>query len=224
MKKLLILGLTLALLAPAAEARKKKGKAGKITDNVFRDDKYGFELTIHENWKPKIGKPKENVRLRLTQRQYGIPSDYMDAKDYTLMPQVILYVDTTSFGAHMFIDSLTSKAYQSKQKKAILKEFEFLNEPDLIPKRRSRLEIAGESALLWRGEAKYMKEIQESASSMSGKRVRRSYGGAIVAVKGGEYIFLFQIMTELEYFEPVMQEILPTIKNLVLPGDDEDED
>jgi len=30
-------------------------------------------------------------------------------------------------------------------------------------------------------------------------------------------------MTELEYFEPVMQEILPMIKNLVLPGVDEDE-
>ena len=221
MKKLLILGMALILLAPTIEARKKQKKAGTITDKVYHDDKYGIDLTLHENWKVKVGKEKDNVRLRLTQRKYEIPSDYIDAPDYTKVPSVTMYIDTTSFGVHVFIDSLISEVYKSNQKKAILKEFDFLNERDVVPKRRSRLEIAGESALIWKGEAKYTKEVSESATSSMGKFVKRSYGGAIVAVKMGENILLFHVMTEWEYFEPVMQEVLPMITSLVILEEDE---
>ena len=212
MRQFLLLSLALLVLAPATEARKKQKKA-----------KYGFELTLHENWKPKISKDKDKQRILLTQRKYDVPSDYIDAPNYTHTPQLIMYVDTTTFGVHAFIDSLTSEDYRSKQKKEILKEFEFLNEPDRVPKRRSRMEIAGESAVLWKAQAKYMKEIQESASSMSGKRVRREYGGAVAAVKVGDNIVLFHLMTEWEFFESVLAEVLPMIKSLVVPTADEDE-
>jgi hypothetical protein len=209
------------MFAPAVGARKKQKKAGTIADNVYHDDKYGFDLTVHENWKVKINKDKNKARLLLTQRNFTIPSDYIDAPDYTHTPQLVLYVDTTTFGVHTFIDSLTSDNYSSKQKKEILKEFEFLNERDLIPKRRSRMEIAGESGVLWKAQAKYMKEVQRSASSASGKRVRREYGGAIAAVRLGENIVLFHLMTEWEYLEPVLVEVLPMIKSLAVPQEDE---
>jgi hypothetical protein len=220
MKRLLILGLTLALLAPATQARKKQGKAGKITDNVFLDSKYGFSITVHENWKAKPGKAKKNVRLRLTQRKYGIPSDYTRSPDYTKIPMLVVYVDTTSLGVHAFIDSLTNVDYRSKQKKAILKEFDFLGEPELIPKRRSRIEIDGNSGLIWKGQAKYTKEIQESASSIGGKRVKSSYGGAIAAVKIGKNIILIHLMTEWGYFDQVMLEVLPMISGMTFEEDE----
>ena len=221
MKRFVILCLALAVCAPAVNARKKQKKAGTITDSVYHDNQYGFDLTLHENWKAKISKDKEKARLLLTQKNFAIPSDYIDAPDYTHTPQLVLFVDTSTFGVHTFIDSLTSDEYSSKQKKEILKEFEFLNEPDRVPRRRSRLEIAGESAVLWKAQAKYMKEVMESASSTSGKRVRREYGGAIAAVKVGENVILFHLMTEWEFFEPVLLEVLPMIKSLVVPQEDE---
>lgn len=220
MKRLLILGLTLALLAPATHARKKQAKAGKVIDNVFTDSKYGFKMTVHENWKSKVGKAKSNVRLRLTQRKYGIPSDYIKAPDYTKIPMVVVYVDTTSLGVHAFIDSLTNVDYKSKQKKAILKEFDILNEVELIPKRRSRIEIAGKSALIWKGQARYTKEVSESASSATGKWVKSEYGGAIAAVKVGKNIILIHVMTEWGYFDPVMYEVLPMITGLTFQEDE----
>ena len=222
MKRLLILCLMLMMCAPVVNARKKAKKAGTITDNVYHDDTYGFDITLHENWKVKISKDKKKVRLLLTQKNYAIPSDYTEAPDYTYTPQVVMYVDTSTFGVHAFIDSLTAENYRSKQKNEILKEFEFLNEPDRVPKRRSRMEIGGESGVLWKAQANYMKEISESASSASGRRVRRQYGGAIAAVKVGDNIVLFHVMTEWEFFEPVLAEVLPMIQSLVVPQDDDE--
>ncbi len=222
MKRLLMLGIAVLLLVPAVQARRKQGKAGKIADNVYRDNKYGFELVLHENWKAKVGKDKDQIRLRLTQRNYGVPADYIDAKDYTTIPQLVIYVDTTSFGPHVFIDSLTNDAYRSEQKKEILKEFEILNENELIPKTRSRLEIGGQSALLWKGQAKYTKEVQASASAISGKRVKSSYGGAIAAVKQGDNIILFYVMTEWGFFDPVMAEVMTVVQSLKFPQEEED--
>jgi hypothetical protein len=222
MKKLLLLVLALLLTVPTADARRKGKKAGKITGNVFRDNVYGFELTIHDNWKAKIGKEGENVRLYMTAKNYGIPSDYLDAKDYTKVPELVVFVDTSSFSAHTFIDSLSSPSFKSGQKSDILKEFAILNEPELIPMQRSRMEIGGESALLWKAQAKYKKEVSTSVRSTSGKLVNRTFGGAIAAVRIDNYIVLFQVMSEWEYFDAVLGEALPMIESLKFEEEDED--
>jgi len=222
MKKLLYFGLALLLLVPSADARRKGKKAGELTGNVFRDNEYGYEITVHENWKAKVGKAGDQVRLFLAQRNYGIPTDYMDAKDYTKIPELIIFVDTSSMAAHVFIDSLISPDFKSGQKSDVFKEFAILNEPDLVPMQRSRLEIAGQSALIWKVQAKYKKDIQTSSTSMSGKTVRRSYGGAIAAVRVDNFIVLFQVMSEWEYFEAVLKEAQPMIQSLkILQTEDE---
>ena len=214
MKKLLLLVLALLLMVPTADARRKGKKAGEITGKVFRDNVYGFELTLHDNWKAKIGKDGENVRLYLTARNYGVPSDYQVDPNYTKVPDLVVFVDTSSLSAHTFIDSLTSPNFKSGQKSEILKDFAILNEPELIPMQRSRMEIGGESALLWKAQAKYKKEVQDGANSMSGKIFYRSYGAAIAAVKIDNYIVLFHVMSEWEFFDAVLKEAQPMIESL----------
>jgi hypothetical protein len=221
MKRILICGLFLILAAPVADARRQQKKAGEIVGDTFKDHDYGFELKLNENWKPKIAKEGEKVRLNLEQRNFSIPMDYLNSKLYTQAPTMLMYVDTTSLGAHAFIDSLTSPNYKSDQKNAIKKEFEILNEPEQIPMPRSRLEIAGQSALVWKVQAKYKKEVASSSSSMSGSMLNRSYGGAIAAVKIGDKIVLFYVITEWEFFEPVMKEVLPMVESLKVVQEDE---
>lgn len=221
MKRILITGLVLLLAVPAVEARRQAKKAGEIIGDTYRDNRYGFELKINNNWKAKLGKEEGSVRLTLTQRDYGIPADYVDAKDYTKIPQLIVFVDTSSLGAHVFIDSLMSPTFKSGQKNAIYKDFEILAEPELVPMQRTRMEIAGQSALMWKAQAKYKKEVQTSASSSTGKFVNRSYGGAIAAVKMGNYIVLFNVVTEWEFFEPVLQEAQPMIESLKILQEEE---
>jgi len=185
MKNMLLIVLSLMMLAPLTEARRKKAKAGKIIDNVYHDSKYNFSLTMHKNWKAKIRKDKNNVRLTLTQKDYAIPPDYLDAPDYTKVPKITIYVDTCSLGAPAFLDSLIDENYKSKQKKNIIKEFDFLQEQEIIPRGRGRWNLKSESGIIWKAMARYMKEVQTSAGSVGGKRVRAEYGGAIAGVKRG---------------------------------------
>ena len=220
MKRLIIIGIALLLAAPTVDARRKGAKAGTIENNLFTDEDNGIELTINDNWKAKLGKEKDKIRILLTKRTYDVPADYIDAPDYTQIPMLIVYVDTTTLGAYAFIDSLMSETFKSKQKDEIAKDFEILNERDIVPKKRSRFEVDGEAGLVWSAQAKYMKEIQSSMGSSSGTRVRRSYGGAVAAVKKGDKIVLFHIMTEYEFFDPILAQAMEIIQSLKFLDED----
>jgi len=219
MKKLVIFILVGLMMAPMADARRKKPKAGEVDGDVYTDNRFGFQLTIHEEWKERVNKDEDRVRLTLTKKNYGIPTDFLNAPDYTKIPRITVFVDTTSLGAHDFIDSLMSETYESDQKNDIIKEFEILQRTDIydgevVPRGRSRLEVDGESGLMWKGQVKYKQIVQTSASSVGGKLVRSSYGGAIGAVKHGDNIYLFHVMCEWPYVATVLAEVEMTIRSV----------
>jgi len=223
MRKLMLMVLVIALCLPNAQARRKKDKAGKVTDHVFVDKKFDYSLKISEGWKYKVQANKSNYRISLIQKNYQIPSDYLDAEDYTQIPKVILWVGETKLGEGPFIDSLLSDSYRSDAKKDILKEFELINDnsagsgterEDLVPMGRSTFEIDGHKANLWKGKAKYTKNVALSASSSGGKRVKSAYGGSLIAVKEGDKILVFHMMCEWPYFNPVQAEVMEMINTL----------
>ncbi|MBU0982451.1 MAG: hypothetical protein KKA42_01170 [candidate division Zixibacteria bacterium] len=217
MKKWIVFGLLMLMVIPATEAGRRKAKAGKIDNDVYTDSRYGFQMPIHENWKPRVEKDESDVRLILTQRNYAIPPDYLNAQDYTKVPRVVVYVDTCSVNEHQFIDSLTSYDYKSDQKNAIMKEFDFLHEMEIIPKGRSRLSVGDVSGTIWKGESKYTKEIQVGSSS-GATRVKGSYGGAIMALKPDRNtIVLIHMMCEWDYYDDVLREVESMVAGMVFP-------
>jgi len=97
------------------------------------------------------------------------------------------------------------------------KKFDFLNEQEIIPQGRKPFQIGDNlTAYQWLGEAKYMKAVQTSASSVGGKRVNSSYGGALVAVKkdNSDTVLVFHIMCEHEFFDNVFQQAIAMINTL----------
>lgn len=220
MKKLALFTLALLMLFSAADAGRKKPKAGVIKDGIYTDSKHNFEFAIHDNWKPRISKDEKKVRIALTQKNYAIPSDYVSAPDYTHVPRLVVYCDTTSFSVHTFIDSLTSDKFKSDQKKKIIREFDFLQERDIIPKGRKRFSIGEASGLMWKGQSKYVKEVSTSASSVGGKRVYGSYGGVVFAIKKGNNIVLFQLMCEWPYYESILKEVMSVVNSFKWPDSD----
>jgi len=214
MGRFLLIILAFAMVAPVAQGGRKKAKAGEIKENVYTDAKYGFRLTLHENWKPRVNDADDAARLVLTQRNYAIPTKYKDAPDYTKIPRLVVYVDTTSTSAPVFIDSLVSQNFKSKQKSAMVGELEFLQEKDITPKGKARIELAGTTGFFWKGQSKYVKEIAESASATTGRREYGNYGGAIYAVNRDQYIILFHVMCEWEFYETVVAEAESIIKSI----------
>jgi len=219
-KRLIIFGALLLLIAPTADARRKRDKAGSIQDGVYTDKKYEFTMKLDEEWKVSIMKDEKPFRVVLVQKNYAIPNDYQDAPDYTKVPKVVVYADTTSTGIFAFVDSLFSDSYSSDQKNEIRKEFEFLNEHEIVPRGVKRLEVGGEKGVLWQGQAKYVKEVATSASSIGGKRVYGAYGGAIIGAKKGDLMVLFHVMSEWQYFPGVLQQALQFVETFTWGSDE----
>ncbi|MBN1213248.1 MAG: hypothetical protein JXA92_11805 [candidate division Zixibacteria bacterium] len=216
MKKLIIIFSLILLMVSFADARRKVKKSGEIKDNVYTDAEYGFKLTLNDEWKSTVKKEKENFRLVLVKKNYDIPMDYKDAPDYTQVPRIVVYADTSTVPTLAFIDSLVSDTYKSDQKKEILKEYEILNEQEIIPKGHKPLSIGKSEAkgFQWLAQAKYTKEVATSISSLGGQRVYGSYGGAIIAVKNGNNILLFHMMCEYQFFESIFNEMLQIVNTL----------
>ncbi|MDZ4722430.1 MAG: hypothetical protein SGI97_00740 [candidate division Zixibacteria bacterium] len=214
MKQMLFAALVLAIACSSAEAGRKKEKAGDLEGRIYQDNSYDFSLTVNENWRSKIGAEKSNFRLILTQTNHNIPPDYLETPDYAQVPRLAIFADTTTLSASAFLDSLLSRSFASKQKSEILKEFDILSEPDVVPKGKKPMTLAGQTAMRWDGQAKYMKEVSLSASSVGGKRINSSYGGSIVAVKKDNTVILFHLICEWPSYEQVSGEAMSIINSL----------
>ena len=219
MKRLVITCFLIVFAFSIADAGRRRPQSGKVKDNVYVDSKYGFKITLDEGWKHSLRKENDNFRLLLTKRKYEIPADYVDAPDYTQIPRIIVWTDTTSLPTFAFLDSLVSESWNTKQKKELLKEFEIIasdissgsRREKYIPRGRKPVDLSGEQAILWQAKSTYVKNVAVTSSGSASKRVIGAYGGAIVVVKKGNRAFAFHLMTEWAYFEGNLKEALGII-------------
>jgi len=232
MKKLILACLVLVLFVPSLQARKKKEEAGKVKDLVYTDKKYDFSFSINKGWNYNIQANKENFRVVLTQKNYETPHDYTDTPEYTKVPRIVVYADTSSISALVFLDSLVSGTYSSEQKKEILREFEILNEQAVeegterdktVTRKRRTITIDELSAALWEGKANYRKYVSTSISAIGGRRVYGAYGGGVVVAKKDNTIVLFHVISEWDYFANIMRDALTMITTLNWGGEEKEE-
>jgi len=222
MKKHIVLTFIMSLGISTAFAGRQKDFSGTVDNNVYKDKKYNFTLSLNDDWKFTLQKNEDNFRLLLTQRNYDIPQAYINAPDYTQIPRVVLWTDTTSLHPFAFLDSLVSDTWRSNQKKELLKELEILStvpasgtqREQAIPRGRKPVELGGVQGVMWQAKSKYIKEIETSAGSLAGTRINGAYGGAIVAVKHDNRVYVFHLMTEWDFFEAVLQQALKIIGTL----------
>ncbi len=231
MKRIVIACFLLIFAASIAEAGRRRPRSGKVKDNVYVDSKYGFKITLNKGWKHSLRKENDNYRLLLTKRKYEIPSDYTNAPDYTQIPRIIIWTDTTSLPTFAFLDSLVSETWNTKQKKELLKECEIIasdissgsRRERFIPRGRKPVVLSGEQAILWQAKSTYVKEVAVSSSGLASKRVYGAYGGAIVVVKKGNRVFVFHLMTEWSYFENNLKETLNIISTFEFTSESDKE-
>jgi hypothetical protein len=223
MRRLLILFLLMAVCVPISQARRQQKKAGVVKKHVYTDSRYGFRLTLDDGWSFKIGKDEDGHRLFLTQKNYEIPTDYLDAEDYTKVPRLVVWAGETSLGATAFLDSLLSDSYESDLKKDVIRESDIINPMSasgtaklekLIPTARRTLEIAGASGVYWAGRVNYMMEVALSASTTSGKRVRGAYEGSLLLLKKDKTLLVFSTVSERNAFDNVMVQVMKMINSL----------
>jgi hypothetical protein len=214
MKRAIIVFAILAMLVASAEARRRREPAGTISNMTYQDNSFGFQLKLSDNWSTKVRNADDNFRLVMMQKKYGTPARYSNAPDYTQIPRIVVYADTSSLSATALLDSILSPTYKSKQKRDVLKEFDLLAQPDLVPRDKRIVTLDGETGVMWEASANYTKDISVSASSAAGMRVQGSYSGVIVAVKKDNTVVLFHMMCESDFFDPVVQEMMGIVNSL----------
>jgi hypothetical protein len=210
--------LAVLVCLSSVHARRKVVKAGSVSESVYTDRTYDFSLKLNEGWKYKINPDKNNFRIVMTQKKWEAPAYYQNAEDYTKVPRLVIWCDTTTLGVFPFVDSLVAEEYRSDQKKELMKELEILvNEPGwepLVPRGRKTKEIAGEKAVHWKGQVSYTMYVSLSSSSKANKRVKGKYGATIVAVKKENTMVLFYMMCEWDYYQRIEAEIMEIVSSL----------
>ena len=223
MKRLLLIAVAIMICLPSADARRRSPKAGKVKDGWYVDSKYDFKMNLpSDNWKVSLGDEDDDTRLVLIQKNYQVPSYYLDAEDYAQVPRLTVFMAESDMGAVAFRDSLVSKTYDSDQKNNILREFEILNRQslgdmerdELITKSRPTPYINDLRAAEWFGDVGYTKNVTLSVSSQGAKRVRGRLSGAVVVVKNGNKMLLFHAISEDNAFEAVWNELQPVVESL----------
>jgi len=231
MKRIIITCLLIIFAVSIADAGRRRAQSGKVKDKVYMDSKYGFKITIDEGWKHSLRKENDNFRLLLTKRKYEIPAEYINAPDYTQIPRIIIWTDTTSLPTFAFLDSLVSSTWNTKQKKELLKEFEIISSDissgsrreKFVPRGRKPVRLSGEQAILWQAKSTYVKDVAVTSAGLASKRVYGAYGGAIVVVKKGNRAFVFHLMTEWSFFESNLKETLDIISTFEFSGESNNE-
>ena len=214
MKRLVIALIMVALVFGIADARKKKSKAGEFDDGVYTDGKFNFSMVIPEDvWNISIKKDKSQIRLILTKKVFDIPIAYTQDPGYTKTPKVTVYVDTTSWSAKMFVDSLLNSEYKSDQKKEVLQNCEILF-GDYTPKRNSKLQIGEIQGVMISGEQKYTKQIPDVITDF--------YGGAIFFAKQDQTLYIFHMICENKYFATEYEDFVKLLEGLKFPSEKTD--
>lgn len=218
MKRIFIFLMSVLLLAGfTVEAKRKSPKAGKVKDGVYTDSKYKFKMTLPEDWKFKINKKDDPIRVVLIQKNYQIPPDYIDAPDYTYVPRIVAFAGTSDMNVFAFMDSLLSDSYDSDIKGEMMKEFEIFHDSfegreEVVPRGRKTVTYGDAKGVFWTAKGRYVKEVSLSSSGIGGKRVYGDYGGAVVVLQKDDILVAFHVMSEWNFFE---QEVLPEAESMI---------
>lgn len=216
MKRILIIFLALLICFPTAFARKKKKRSGTIEKNVYTDAAYNFKLTLAENWKRQLQKPKSNFRIVLNQKDYKIPPDLMQYPNLAEVPELKVYMCQESMPPGVYVDSLTSEEYSTKTKKELLQDLLSLKElvifTGLKKISKSNIKIDGKRAVKWVGTSNYINDLGMGESDP------RTFSFAIVCVQNGENMLVFTLSTEVIYFPEILEEAMKMIESLKWEG------
>ena len=213
MKKLIIVLMLVLIFVGGVDAR-KKDLAGRVESGVYIDEDYNFSLAIPDAWDYSIKKDKNPVRLVLVKKQYDVPLQFQHAPNYTTIPKVTVYVDTTSLSADQFVDSMLAEGFKSKQKNNIFQEFKSLF-GNFQLKKRSRMNAGEVPGVRISTQLRYTLEVSRAGSESDlADVVSDFYGGSVFFAKKGNQIILIHLVCEWRYFDTIEKEFAELLNGL----------
>ena len=203
--------LIISLFSMGTVWAKKKPKSGEVDGRAFTDSKFDFSITLPEGWKISLKPKKSPLRFVSLKKDYAIPMHFRVAPNYTEIPKIKIYVDTTSLDVRDFVDSLASRTFDSPQKRNIVAVFEILDGRYKRPRiRRLRLENGLKGRRL-STKLKYTTNVQ-APGELTSTVVTDFLSGQIAFFERDDHVVMIYLVSEslfyktnAELFEKVLE-------------------
>ncbi len=200
MRYLISIILAILIVVPQGYAKKKKAKAGKISDNIYKDIKYNFQFELPENWERKVQKEKSNLRLLLTQKDPKVPDELMMTPEYAMVPSFFIYINESPLKPSEFIDSMISETYKSKIKDDIymdlIPEDDNIEFHGLKTSKIRKITLDEITGINWLGTASFTFESGTHKKNLT-------YTTFCIAVKKEKNMLLFLGRCEIQFVDEI---------------------
>lgn len=217
-KRVLYLFLTIILVAAMAQA--KKNKTAVVKDNIATDLKYGWQITVRDNWKAKNLKEPSVERLFMEKKNYLV-NPYVDTYDgeYTI-PRAMIYVQEFSGSVNDFEALIKNSLVEHRSDNAIISRMGLLRDSEFI--------ISGEviidsfPALQVFAKRNYERLLvipdRRGFRDAAEKYINDHEVHEIYLIKKGNLIYVFQAYCEREFYESNADEFQSMIRTFrILP-------
>jgi len=139
---LLIISIVLFMAIPSFA---KKIKTAECKNNILTDSRYGYTMSIPDNWKTKTYKEKQEepkvLRALLMQKNYQVNREARDLDGDFTIPEIQVYVRADTMSADTFIKLLQDAVLSHNSEDDIINQLNLVLSGEFIA--RQEVELCG---------------------------------------------------------------------------------
>ncbi len=215
-KKALCVLLLISFVGAVAQA--KKNKTAKVEDNIATDLKYGWRITVADNWKAKNLKEPSVERLFMEKKNYLV-NPYVETYggEYTI-PRAMIYVQEFSGSVNDFEALIKKSLIEHRSDNAVISRMGLLRDSEFIIS--GEVMINSVPALQFFAKRNYDRILTIPDRSGIGEG-RQEYifdheVHEIYLIKKENLIYVFQGYCEREFYENNVDEFQSMIRSFEL--------
>lgn len=217
-KYLLLLTISGIFVSVAAFAG--KGKVGTVKDGWYNDARFGFSLSIPQEWKEAGIKDEPNPeRIVLAWRKPRATLKLRDNPNEALKPYARIYADSSSLSALAFFDSLREGSSKNDFRDKILSKSTFFergmsNPPEISPV--DAMKLAGRDAYRWYIRREYSVQIQKD--EVTPPQLVRDYRvGYVYIIPSDGWILYLEMACENQFRDDFEDEFKKVAFSITFP-------
>ncbi|HBC47571.1 MAG TPA: hypothetical protein DEO84_05735 [candidate division Zixibacteria bacterium] len=194
--------MMVAILAPLATAKKEKTITYK--DSTLTDAKYGYTMTVSNNWKVRAQTEPSTERAYLEKKNYSVNRMIQTyGGDYTI-PTVMLFATDFNGTVEDFEALLVKSLEEHRTDNEIISKLGLLQDSELITSIESRVDsITARQIILKRNYKRLLANDaygSQSVTQQVEKVINDHEVHEIFAFKKGNTLFVFHAFSEREFY------------------------
>ena len=226
MRYLKFLVFWLAIMLPAQCAWAEKTKTAEYKAGVLTDLKYGYSLSVLDNWKVKTFKESQDkpeiLRVLLNQKNYRVNQETKDLGGDFTIPEIQIYVRPDTMTGQQFAEKLKAAVLAHDASDDLISKLNLILTGEYIGMQNT--ELGGQPVV----QALFKRPWERHLQGDPDDPRYRHFGGLIVrdvhdvhevfALNHNGNLYEIQALAENEFYQSVREEFVAIIASLNFAG------